>query len=169
MAGYSGTSLLRKLGMKDGHRIALAGAPQGFEETLGDLSSMTVARSLAGKGTFDVIVFFTKSRSELAVHFAALPKRLDPGGGLWTAWPKKASKVKTDVTEDVVRDIALEVGLVDNKVCAIDDTWSGLRCVYRKAFRGRRRASRTARSTVRADGSHAMEARPLPGLPGRAS
>jgi len=131
MAGYSGTPLPKKLGIKEGHRVALLSAPEDFEETLGDLGAVTVARSLAGKAAFDVIVMFTKSRAELAKKFAAIAKRLDPAGGFWVAWPKKSSREKTDLTEDVVRNIALEVGLVDNKVCAIDDTWSGLRCVYR--------------------------------------
>jgi hypothetical protein len=139
MAGYSGTPLPKKLGIKEGHRLAFLSAPERFEDELGDLTEMTVARSLAGKSSFDVIVMFTKSRAELAKKFATVAKRLDPDGGFWVAWPKKSSNEKTDLTEDVVRNIALEVGLVDNKVCAIDETWSGLRCVYRKKDRVARR------------------------------
>ncbi len=135
MAGYSETPLPKKLGIKEGHRVALLGAPDGFEGTLGALPPVTIARSLAGKSSFDVVVFFTKRRAELERRFAGIAARLQPDGGLWVAWPKKASKVPTDMTEDVVRDVALALGLVDNKVCAIDDTWSGLRCVYRKKDR----------------------------------
>ena len=130
-AGYSGTPLPKKLGIKEGHRLALLSAPEEFERALGELPPVTIAKSLSGKAAFDVIVLFTKSRTDLAKRFAATAKRLDHSGGFWVAWPKKSSKVQTDLTEDVVRDIALEVGLVDNKVCAIDETWSGLRCVYR--------------------------------------
>ena len=138
MAGYSGTPLPKKLGIKEGHRLALLSAPLGFEETLGELDAVTVARSLAGKAAFDVIIMFTKSRAELAKKFESIAKRLDPAGGFWVAWPKKSSGEKTDLTEDVVRNIALEVGLVDNKVCAIDETWSGLRCVVRVKDRPRK-------------------------------
>jgi hypothetical protein len=135
MAGYSGTPLPKKLGIKEGHRVAFLASPEGFEDSLGDLGEVTIESSLAGKSAFDVIVLFTKSRTELAKKFSGIAKRLDPAGGFWVAWPKKSSGEKTDLTEDVVRDIALEVGLVDNKVCAIDETWSGLRCVIRKKDR----------------------------------
>ena len=83
------------------------------------------------RGPLDVIVFFTKSRSDLERRFAKLAAALEPAGGLWIAWPKRSSGVDTDLTEDVVREIALANGLVDNKVCAIDETWSGLRLVRR--------------------------------------
>jgi hypothetical protein len=92
-----------------------------------------VKSRLAGKA--DVIVFFTRRRAELERRYDALKRALEPDGGLWVAWPKRASGVATDVTEDVVREIALARGLVDNKVCAIDETWSGLRLVYRLADR----------------------------------
>ena len=136
MAGYSGTPLPKKLGIESGRRVALLSAPEGFARTLGVLpAGVTCASSLRGSRAFDVILFFTDSRAELARRFAELAARLEQAGGLWIAWPKKASGVATDVTEDVVREIALAAGLVDNKVCAIDEIWSGLRCVIRKADR----------------------------------
>ena len=132
MAGYSGTPLSKKLGIKEGHRVLLAGAPDGFDETLGPLpTGVSLQRSLRAKGPYDVIVFFTKSRATALSKLEALRERMTPACGLWFAWPKKASGVKTDVTEDVIRDIALAKGLVDNKVCAIDEVWSGLRVVIR--------------------------------------
>jgi hypothetical protein len=135
MAGYSGTSLARKLAIKDGHRIALLGAPDGFDKTIGPLPDVDVTSRL--RGPLDVVVFFTRRRGALERRFGALKRKLDPAGGLWIAWPKRSSGVETDVTEDVVREVALANGLVDNKVCAIDETWSGLRLVYRLVDRPR--------------------------------
>ena len=130
MAGYSGTPLPQKLGIKPGARVALLRAPAGF--TLDDTPSNAVmVSSLRGKATFDVILFFTDSSALLADQFRTLVARLTTAGGLWIAWPKKASGMETDVTENIVRDIGLGHGLVDNKVCAVDDTWSGLRFVRR--------------------------------------
>jgi len=126
-AGYSGTPLDRKLGIKPGHRVALLGAPDGFALAVPD-GVRTVRR--AG-GTADVIVSFHTRRGDLARRLPALRAMMAPATGLWIAWPKRAAKVETDVTEDVVREIALPTGLVDNKVCAIDATWSGLRLVIR--------------------------------------
>lgn len=126
MAGYSGTPLPKKLGIKDGSRVVVLGAPKGFAASLG----VKVATKLP-RGPVDVIVFFTSSREALAAAFDSLVAVMAPAAGLWVAWPKKSSGVKTDVTEDVVRAMALPKGLVDNKVCAIDETWSGLRCVIR--------------------------------------
>jgi hypothetical protein len=136
MAGYSGTPLPRKLGIKPGHRVALLNAPAGFDDILGELPDDTaVQRSLAGTVPLDVIVAFLTQRAELASRLAPLRQRMAQAGGLWIAWPKRASKVPTDITEDVVRDVALPTGLVDNKVCAIDATWSGLRLVIRREHR----------------------------------
>jgi hypothetical protein len=130
-AGYSGTPLPRKLGIKPGARLALIGAPDGFDSTLGALpNGVAVRRRLSGSPS-DVIVAFFSLRSMLERRLPALRSGLDPAGGLWIAWPKRASGVETDVTEDVVRTLGLAAGLVDNKVCAIDDVWSGLRFVYR--------------------------------------
>jgi hypothetical protein len=130
MAGYSGTPLPQKLGIKPGARVALIRAPAGF--VLGATPADAVLlSSLRGKAGFDVIVFFTDSRAALADQFAVLVARLTTSGGLWIAWPKKASGMQTDLTEDIVREIGLGHGLVDNKVCAVDETWSGLRFVRR--------------------------------------
>jgi hypothetical protein len=131
-AGYSGTPLVKKLGIKPGARVALVGAPAGFvESTLGPLPDGVVCRGDIRGGTLEVIVAFCERRSQLERRLPALCRALDPAGGLWIAWPKRASGVKTDLGDDVVRRLGLEAGLVDNKVCAIDSVWSGLRFVYR--------------------------------------
>lgn len=136
-AGYSGTPLAKKLGMKAGARVLLVGAPTGFEGELEGLpEGVELTRSARAKGPFDVIVFFTASRGALESVLAGLRGKMTPACGLWIAWPKKASGVKTDITEDVVREVILSAGLVDNKVCAIDATWSGLRVVIRVRDRG---------------------------------
>jgi hypothetical protein len=133
-AGYSGTPLVRKLGIKPGARLALIGAPDGFDRTLGELP-VGVAVLRAARGPLDVIVAFFIDRSRLERRLTALRTALEPAGGLWIAWPKRASGVATDLTEGVVRELGLAAGLVDNKVCAIDAVWSGLRLVYRVADR----------------------------------
>jgi len=134
VAGYSGTPLPRKLGIKEGSRVALLGAPEGFDSTLGELPAGVEPRTQA-RGSFDVVVLFTTSRAELERRLDVLTRAIHPAGGLWVAWPKRASKVPTDLDENAVRDVALPKGLVDNKVAAIDDTWSGLRLVIRKENR----------------------------------
>ncbi|TMA22504.1 MAG: DUF3052 family protein [Deltaproteobacteria bacterium] len=132
MAGYSGTPLATKLGIKPGHEVALFRPPPDFEKTLGELpENVHVQVGLAGKTPLDVIVAFFSKRAELERQLASLRRRMAPACGLWIGWPKKASGVPTDMTENVVREIALPTGLVDNKVCAIDETWSGLRLVIR--------------------------------------
>jgi hypothetical protein len=131
MAGYSGTPLVKKLGIKPGHAVLLLGAPAGFEQSLDGLPVGVKATTRPGKGPYDVILFFTKERARLASELGKLRKAMAPACGLWICWPKKASKVATDMTEDVVREIALPTGLVDNKVCAVDEVWSGLRLVIR--------------------------------------
>lgn len=130
-AGYSGTPLVRKLGVKPDARLGLIGAPEGFDATLGELPPGVRVRRRLGGEPFDVIVAFFDRRAELNRRLPALARALDPAGGLWLAWPKRASGVATDVTEDVVRTLGLAAGLVDNKVCAIDPVWSGLRLVVR--------------------------------------
>ncbi len=129
-AGYSGTPLPRKLGIKPGARLALLDAPKGFDTTLGELPPGVGIRRRV-KGPLDVIVAFCLRRAELEPRLASLAAALDPAGGLWIAWPKRASGVATDLTDTVVRELGLAAGLVDNKVCAIDEVWSGLRFVYR--------------------------------------
>lgn len=132
-AGYSGTPLAQKLGIKERHRVVLLGAPEGFAATLEPLPPITLTTTQ--RGAADVILFFCRARRELESAIASLHTAIHPAGGLWIAWPKKASKLATDMTEDVVREVALPRGLVDNKVCAIDATWSGLRVVVRKELR----------------------------------
>jgi hypothetical protein len=122
--------LVQKLGIKPGHRVALVGAPSGFDETLGELPPGVVIRRRA-RGRLDVVVAFCSRRAALERRIVALREALDPAGALWIAWPKRASGVETDVSEGVVRELGLAAGLVDNKVCAIDEVWSGLRLVYR--------------------------------------
>jgi len=129
-AGYSGTPLVRKLGIKPGVRLGVIAAPRGFDATLGELpEGVAVRRSL--RGMLDVIVAFHIDRSALERRLPALRGALAPAGGLWIAWPKRSSGIETDVSETVVRELGLAAGLVDNKVCAIDEVWSGLRLVYR--------------------------------------
>ena len=129
-AGYSGTPLAKKLGIKAGARVGLIQAPPGFEAQLDGLPD-GVEISRQARGRFDVIVFFTKKESELGRRFGKLAARLQPDGGLWIAWPKKSTDVPTDLTFDRVQRIGLDAKLVDNKICAVDETWSGLRFVYR--------------------------------------
>jgi hypothetical protein len=137
VAGYSGTPLPRKLGIREGAIVAFTGAPPGFEATLGPLpDAVTIKRRAVAP--LDVVVAFFSRRAALERRLAALGRAIHPDGGLWIAWPKRSSGVETDLTEDVVRELALAAGLVDNKVCAIDDTWSGLRLVYRLRDRPRR-------------------------------
>ena len=139
MAGYSGTPLPKKLGMKDGHRVAVVGAPDDFEETLGAMPAVAMQAGLAGAAPLDVIVLFVRRRAELEKKLPQVRKRMADDAGFWVAWPKKASGVATDMTEDVVRAVALPTGLVDNKVCAIDETWSGLRLVIRLTERAKKK------------------------------
>ena len=133
-AGYSGTPLPKKLGFKPGTRAAFVSAPEHFEALLGELPDGVVVRRQL-RGPLDLIVFFTTERRELERRLPALRAALEPDGTLWVSWPKRASKVPTDMTEDVVRDVALPTGLVDVKVAAVDETWSGLKLVVRKALR----------------------------------
>jgi hypothetical protein len=135
-AGYSGTPLPRKLGIKPEAVLGLIGAPQGFEGMLGELPpGVTVRRRL--QGSFDVIVAFFVARSDLERRLPACRDALTPAGGLWLAWPKRSSAIAADLGEGTVRELGLAAGLVDNKVCAIDATWSGLRFVFRLADRPR--------------------------------
>jgi hypothetical protein len=129
MAGYSGTPLPKKLGIKPGHRVLLVDAPSSF--ALAPLPAGVTIDRKPDAAAYDVIVAFCPDAAALTDGFGDWRARLDPAGGLWIAWPKKSSGVATDLTENAVRDIGLAVGVVDNKVCAIDETWSGLRLVIR--------------------------------------
>ena len=130
-AGYSGTPLVGKLGLKPGMKVRLANAPAGYTKTLGKLPAGIVEPARPGTASLDFIQFFTTSRKGLEQALPAMLKSLAPAGMLWVSWPKKASKVPTDMTEDVVRAVALPKGLVDVKVCAVDELWSGLKLVRR--------------------------------------
>ena len=132
VAGYSGTPLAKKLGIKPEHRLTVLGAPDGF--AIDDLP-LGVEHRTSLRGVSDVIVSFHTSRADLARRVPKLMAGLDVDGGIWVAWPKKASGLPSDITEDVVREVCLPTGLVDVKVCAIDDTWSGLRLCLRKELR----------------------------------
>ena len=129
MAGYSGTPLVKKLGIKPGARVQFVNDPPEFKPLLVDLPAVK-----KGKPS-DYIHVFVRSQSELKKHLGAIKKSLDQDGMIWVSWPKKASGIATDVTEDTVRANALPLGLVDVKVCAIDETWSGLKLVIRRENR----------------------------------
>jgi len=135
-AGYSGTPLAQKLGIGEGDAVALIGAPEWLEDLLAeDPSVAELHTDLDGDALLDVIVAFMSWRAELEAGLGRLRDRMAPACGLWIAWPKQASKVPTDMSDNVVRQIALPSGLVDNKVCAIDQTWSALRLVIRREHR----------------------------------
>ena len=133
-AGYSGTPLPKKLGFKPGFAAAYVDPPDGFDALIGELpDGVTVRRQL--RGPLDLVVCFVTARRDFERRLPKLRAALAPAGMLWIAWPKRASGVPTDMTEDVVREVALPTGLVDTKVAAIDATWSGLRLVIRKELR----------------------------------
>jgi hypothetical protein len=129
--GTSSRQLAEKLGIKPGSRVALLGAPPGYAATLGPLPIGVVARLRLGGDPFDLIQLFTRTLADLERRLPALERALEPDGALWISWPKRAAKIATDVTEDVVRDVALPRGLVDVKVCAVDAVWSALKLVVR--------------------------------------
>ena len=130
MAGYSGRSLVEKLGIKPRTRIAIVNPPRGFRATLGKLP-LGVTVTAQPRGALPFIHFFVVSRAVLESRLPTLLRGLEPAGALWISWPKKASGVTTDITEDVIRAVALPTGLVDVKLAAIDDVWSGLKLVRR--------------------------------------
>ena len=126
--GYSGTPLIDKLGIKPGARMQFVSEPKELASLLGELLD---GSRIALRGTLDFAMLFVKTQSDLSKRFAPLRDRLESNGMLWVSWPKKTSGVATDLTEGVVRTFGLESGLVDVKVCAVDDTWSGLKFVRR--------------------------------------
>jgi hypothetical protein len=128
-AGYSGTPLPKKLGINNDSVYALVGAPDDFATTLGDVGDAVLQRNLMP--TIDVVVAFFTERKKLLAAWPKLTDAVIPQGAVWVAWPKKTSGVTTDITEDVLRAVLLPTGFVDNKVCAIDATWSALRFVQR--------------------------------------
>ncbi len=132
-AGYSGTPLPKKLGIVGDVVFAVRHGPADFAETLGDYGEAVWQRSLLAP--IDVVVAFFTEKKKLLGEWESLTEAAKPAGGVWVAWPKKSSGMATDITEDVLRKVLLPTGWVDNKVCAIDDTWSGLRFVLRKENR----------------------------------
>jgi hypothetical protein len=129
MAGYSNTPLIKKLGIRAGMKIAIINPPEDIADELGDLPE--VNNQLKPTKEMDFILFFTDSKREYEKNFGKLGKTLRSNGMLWIGWPKKASKLPTDLNENIIRDFGLENGLVDVKVCAITEKWSGLKFVIR--------------------------------------
>lgn len=131
---YSTTPLPKKLGIGESSRVAVVGAPRGFAQSIGV--------SPRARGAVDVLVFFTTRRAELERRFGSLAGRLEPAGGVWVAWPKRSADTPTDLSFEDVQRIGLAAGLVDNKSCAIDETWQALRFVIRREDRPAREAAR---------------------------
>lgn len=133
-SGYSGTSLAKKLGLKAGTRLCLLGAPDRYADLLAPMPEGVVLQRSAGPTT-DIAQLFATRREDLAKQLSTLRSKLSPQAALWVSWPKKASKVPTSITEDVIRELVLPLGFVDVKVCAVDQVWSGLKLVLRKDLR----------------------------------
>ena len=133
MAGYSGTPLAKKLGLKDDLTVLLTGAPDGYRKRLDAPSSVRFVTKLSS--AVDLVQIFSTKRAQLAHALANYRAALAPDAVVWVSWPKKSSKLPTDITEDTVREVALPLGFVDVKVCAVDEVWSGLKLVVRKALR----------------------------------
>jgi hypothetical protein len=131
MAGYSGMPLVQKLGFKEGFRVGFVNPPKGFEKELSPLPNNVETFMGRLPKRLDLIILFTDSQRTLKREFPRLAERLAENGMLWIAWPKKASGVATDLSDNSVRQIGLDAGLVDVKVCAVNDIWSGLKFVYR--------------------------------------
>jgi len=138
VAGYSGTPLAQKLGIKPGTRLCAVGAPQNYSSLLAPLPD-GVALTRGVSAHVDVIHLFVTSRAVLATELDRCMAKMRPDAAIWVSWPKQAAKVPTDITEDVIRAEALPLGLVDIKVCAVDAVWSGLKLVIRKENRANRR------------------------------
>ncbi|MDA1129833.1 MAG: DUF3052 domain-containing protein [Chloroflexi bacterium] len=134
MAGYSGTPLAKKLGINEGNKVLQVGAPETFPKLLEPLPEAVhfVDRISA---SIDIVHIFSARKAELKKALATYRKKLNPTTAVWVSWPKKSSKVPTDITEDTIREVALPLGFVDVKVCAIDEVWSGLKLVVRKELR----------------------------------
>jgi len=137
MVGYSGTPLAQKLGIKPGSVVAVLNAPESYESVVRPLPEGVRLQKAVSAAT-DLVHLFCERRSELARRLPAIAPRLRPDAALWVSWPKKASKVPTDITEDTVREVALPLGLVDIKVCAVTEVWSGLKLVIRRENRSGR-------------------------------
>ena len=136
MAGYSGTPLVKKLGVKEGFNVLFVNAPKGFHEELDLPDDVTV--NSKSRAPIDFVLLFVRSKRELEKTFSRYAAKLRPAGMLWISWPKKASGVATDLSDNVVREFGLAKGMVDVKVCAVDETWSGLKFVFRLKDRPRK-------------------------------
>lgn len=134
MPGYSGTPLSKKLGIKPGMQVCVLRCPLDYRELVDPLpEGVTLARRV--RRDMEMVHLFVTLKQELAAQLEILRERIQPAGVIWVSWPKKAARVETDVTEDVIREVCLPLGLVDVKVCAVDDVWSGLKLVIRKELR----------------------------------
>ena len=134
MSGYSGTPLVKKLGIKQGFKIFIKNAPQNYPDLIAPIPpNVEIISDLSPN--LDLIHFFSKSRFELSASIEDYSTFIKQDGMIWISWPKKSSKVPTDITEDIIREIILPLGLVDVKVCAVDEVWSGLKVVIRKENR----------------------------------
>jgi Protein of unknown function (DUF3052) len=133
-AGYSGTPLAKKLGIVEGTRIFLSDAPKNYLKLVAPVPKGAKVARMIGKDT-DIVHLFTTERSRLVALLRTSLAKMRPDAAIWVSWPKKSSKVPTDITEDTIREVALPMGLVDIKVCAVDETWSGLKLVVRKENR----------------------------------
>lgn len=134
MAGYSRTPLSKKLGIKEGFKLYVKNPPEDYEELLAPLpSNVKIVKRLTND--LDMVHFFTKSDKELRSEIRNQIAKIRQNGMIWISWPKKSSRVETDITEDIIREVVLPIGLVDIKVCAVDDVWSGLKLVIRKENR----------------------------------
>jgi len=134
VAGYSGTPLAKKLGIKEQTSVVAVDAPSSYRKLLEPLPAAVRFASKIDK-TVDVVHLFSTEKAELSRALVSYRKALQPNAAVWVSWPKKSAKVATDITEDVVRELALPLGFVDIKVCAVDDVWSGLKLVVRKELR----------------------------------
>jgi hypothetical protein len=140
MAGYSPNPLIKKLGYKDGHLALLIAVPAGLAEIsqfsgFAEVTAIEAPQAISGFGNMDVIHWFETSRVRLTDHLPVIATHLRADGMLWLSWPKKSSKLPTDITEDILREVILPTGLVDVKVCAVDEVWSGLKFMWRKELR----------------------------------
>ena len=133
-AGYSGTPLAKKLGIAPGSRLFLSDAPKNYLELVAPIPKGAQVVKTIGEDT-DIVHLFATERSRLAALLRSSLAKMRPDAAIWVSWPKKSSKVPTDITEDTIREVALPMGLVDIKVCAVDEIWSGLKLVVRKENR----------------------------------
>ncbi len=134
MPGYSGTPLAKKLGLKAGSNVVLAGAPKDYLDLVAPMPAGVKICTRRSPAT-DIVHVFSTRRADLERFLISCRSKLKPDAMIWVSWPKRTAKVPTDITEDVIRDVALRLGLVDVKVCAVTDVWSGLKLVVRKELR----------------------------------